>query len=231
MSPERLSSAANRVKQGAAARLRSLPWLRDAKPMALFAVVVVVVCVVAATAVVVPTVLSSPPPSPALRLYNVTFAVSSAGGPTLDGTVPYLETETLFFMSQAQNMTGFDVVASYQDQSNSPLTDPSVSFSFYPPEGTDGPFPLVLIVPASGWEGFVPAGNPVPENVTVNATSPEGAVGQATEGIVNETNGMGQWTVEVQVGAAAGGRVRSGSISFSIAIEILFLEIEATAIP
>ncbi len=194
------------------------------------AVVAVAVLVVIAAAVAVPALLSSTPTSTVVHLYNVTFTAGSDSGPSKSGTVPYFETATETFESTTRNLVGIWIDASYQDQSTSPLTDPQVGFVFSGPEDMDAG-PWVILVPPSGWTGVLLVDNAVPDNSTVNATSPEEAITLVTEGMINETLGVGEWSVVVDVGAAAGGRVRPGSISYSLDIRFDFVTVEATALP
>jgi hypothetical protein len=66
----------------------------------------------------------------------------------------------------------------------------------------------------------VAVNNEVPLNGTVEATSPEEAVGKATGDVENATIGVGDWTVTIDVGAPLAGRIRpSGSITYTINVE------------
>jgi hypothetical protein len=73
--------------------------------------------------------------------------------------------------------------------------------------------------------------NTVPANTTVEASSAEEAIAKAGAGAGNATAGTGDWTVTLEIGAAAFGRIRpSGGISYSIEVRTEGFQGKATKI-
>jgi hypothetical protein len=153
-----------------------------------------------------------------VALYNVTFMINNGTGEGASGNAAFRSTATVQIPISQVNLTMVTFSMTYQDNSVSPLFNPAVNVAVQGPEGAGGATGSVspgqpLVMP-------VAVNNEVPLNGTVEATSPEEAVGKATGDVENATIGVGDWTVTIDVGAPLAGRIRpSGSITYTINVE------------
>jgi len=182
--------------------------------------------------IVVGPVLAGPAHHPNMATYNVSFFTVNGTETGASGSANYLSTVTEHVKINGTNLTFVVFKISYTDQSLSPLTNPSVRATITPPNGTvvNGTTASIPVM-SSGTSIILGLPNNIPANATVEASSEAEAIAKAGGDPANATAGSGDWTVDLQVGAAAFGRIRpSGSITFTIAVEVQGYEGKATKV-
>lgn len=213
-----------------------LPRLpRTLAPHAKWAVPAVVALVAAASTLAVTAVVSSGPPATPFQRYDVNFTTEEDSRFTDAGEVEYLTAKSIPVQITDENISAVWFKFEWADASNSPYTDPAISFSISPPRyetprGTSyGGISYFFEGPTLEREVEV---NGVPGNETVVAETPEQAVATAVENQANATAGQGEWIFTVDVGLAAGGRVRpSGHITYSLEVGIRYFVAAAAPVP
>lgn len=163
------------------------------------------------------TALAGTPHAGGRFMYNVTFMMANKTEPGGAGTAPYLQTTDVTVKISGENITNVSFEISWTDQSFSPFTNPSVSATITGPNGTGTQSGRVN---PSGSKLSVAVPNEMPANATVEASSEADALAKVAINGTNSTLGSGDWTVSLQVGAALGGRIRQGSVSYTIAVQV-----------
>lgn len=154
--------------------------------------------------------------------YLVNYTLMEGSGQGASGSAPFLQTTTVSIPVDQVNLTKVTFHVSYQDNSISPLFNPTVTVTV---QGPDGGGTSGTVSPGQNAMFEVPVNNLVPENQTVDATSPDEALQKAVGGDVNSTLGVGDWSVEIDVGAPLGGRIRpSGTITYTITLDFSYFE-------
>lgn len=176
-----------------------------------------------ASFLVVEPILGGGGPAATLAMYNVSFMDMTGAGPGASGSARFFTTAQETIAVDQANITQVVFHISYTDNSISPIFNPAVTVTIQGPEGSGGG---TTSVPGSGSADVqVAVNNLVPANQTVEASSSEDALAQATADAANTTLGMGDWMVSIDVGAPLAGRIRpSGSISYTIALDIMYFE-------
>lgn len=167
-----------------------------------------------------PALAGGPPPS-SLSLYNVTYALNNGSAEGSSGSADFFSTADAMVEVVQANLTLVIMHISYTDNSLSPLFNPAVTVTIAGPVDTQG---TTGQLSASGPTDFMLAvPNEIPTNTTIQASSPEAAIDQATPDDANATIGMGQWTITFDVGSPPGGRIRpSGTITYTIVVDIQY---------
>ncbi len=164
---------------------------------------------------------------PATALYNVTFMSMNGSAPGASGSAGFLSSADVPITIDQPNLTLVTFHISYTDNSISPLFNPAVTATIVGPDGSGGGQGSVS--PGQTLNVPITVNNAVPDNATVEATSPDDAVGRATGNETNSSLGMGDWSVTLDVGAPLAGRIRpSGTISYTISVDVMYFEGNAT---